>query len=86
MLTVSSGGVRLGVGFAGDQTPGAAGFQPAGPLAVTQIQAAKSLGVTDRTIRNWEKQGRLIGRRVGGVKLYPWTRLCELAGVEVSNG
>ncbi len=50
-------------------------------LSVTQVQAAQILGVTDQTIRNWERRGKLKGLRRGGVKLYPYQQIKELAGV-----
>lgn len=50
-------------------------------LTIKQIDAAKAVGVTDRTIRNWEKRGLITGKRQQGVKLYPYAKLKELAGV-----
>jgi DNA-binding transcriptional MerR regulator len=55
------------------------------PLAVTQVEAARRLTVSDRTIRRWEKKGLLTGTRRQGVKLYPFARLKELAGVVATN-
>jgi hypothetical protein len=52
------------------------------PLAVPQVEAARLLGVTDRTIRNWDRAGVLVGRKVRGVKLYPVAELKKVAGVE----
>lgn len=50
-------------------------------IAMTQVQAARALGVSDRTIRNWTKQGLICGKRVGGVVLYAVEDLRRLAGV-----
>jgi len=49
-------------------------------IGMSQVQAAKSLGVCSRTLRRWEKRGLIRGRRVvpGGVKLYPISKLREL--------
>lgn len=57
-------------------------------LALPQTKAAKAMGVTDRTLRNWEKAGLIVGTYCGGVKLYPVSRLKELAGIreEVPDG
>jgi hypothetical protein len=55
-----------------------AGDSLAEPLAVTQIQAARLLGVSDRTIRRWESLGLLKGNSVGGVRLYAIEKLKEL--------
>jgi hypothetical protein len=50
-------------------------------LSVSQKQAAEMLGVTVRTLFNWEQRGLIRGERpAGGVKLYPLARLRELAG------
>ena len=50
----------------------AAGTLPVdGQVALPQVKLARALGVSDRTIRNWDRAGLLVGRRVnGGVKLY----------------
>lgn len=57
-------------------------------IALPQAKAAKAVGVTDRTLRNWERDGRIVGKRCGGVKLYPMEQLKELAGIgeEVVRG
>lgn len=50
-------------------------------IAMNQTKSAAAVGVTDRTIRNWEKRGLISGRRVGGgVKLYPIEDLRKLVG------
>lgn len=52
----------------------------ADPIALNQTQAARSLGVSDRTLRNWDKDGIVTGRKVGGgVKLYLVEDLRRLA-------
>jgi excisionase family DNA binding protein len=51
-------------------------------LTATQVGAARMLGVSDRTIRRWESEGRIKAKQVGGVKLYPVKKLRELAGVD----
>lgn len=50
-------------------------------LSMNQVEAARALGISDRTLRRWEKRKLIVGRRVGGgVRLYPIDRLRELAG------
>ncbi|HEV2294519.1 MAG TPA: MerR family DNA-binding transcriptional regulator [Tepidisphaeraceae bacterium] len=57
------------------------------PLAVNQTEAARLLRVTDRTLRNWEAKGLLVGQRVnGGVKLYPYEQVKQLVGIGGSKG
>lgn len=51
------------------------------PIAVTQTRAAKLLGITERTLRNWERCGLIAGKRVQGTKLYSYADLKKLAGV-----
>lgn len=55
-------------------------------LSLNQTQAAKAVGVSDRTFRRWERKGIVKGRRVqpGGVKLYGIGQLQALS--EVSRG
>lgn len=48
---------------------------------IKQVEAAQRYGVTDRTIRNWEKRGRIVGKKIGGVKLYPVEKLEQLVGL-----
>ena len=51
-------------------------------IAVSQADAARLLGISDWTIREWEKRGLVAGKRVNnGKRLYPLARLKELAGV-----
>ncbi len=45
------------------------------PLAVTQVEAAKLLKVSDRTLRNWERQGIIRSVRIGGVRRYSYRAL-----------
>lgn len=50
------------------------------PVSVNQLEAAKLLGISDRTLRDWERRGLITGRRPnGGAKLYPYDRVKELA-------
>jgi hypothetical protein len=49
-------------------------------LKLPQVKAAKALGVTDRTIRNWTKAKRLNPVRCGGVLLYPIEELEQIKG------
>lgn len=49
-------------------------------IAVPQVKAARMLGVTDRTIRNWDKAGIIKGTKVDGVKLYQVAELKKLVG------
>jgi DNA-binding transcriptional MerR regulator len=48
---------------------------------ITQVNAAERYGVSDRTIRRWEKAGWISGTRVRGVKLYPVKKLEKLVGL-----
>jgi len=50
-------------------------------VTITQTNAAKRYGVTDRTLRNWEKEKRIKGTRVGGLKLYSIAELDKLVGL-----
>ena len=35
-------------------------------ISLNQTEAARALGVTDRTLRNWDRRGIIKGRRLGG--------------------
>lgn len=48
---------------------------------INQIDASKRFGVSDRTLRRWERKGLIRGKRIGGIKLYPIHKLREIAGV-----
>jgi hypothetical protein len=48
------------------------------PIAVTQVQAAKLMGVSTPTIWRWDRAGIIKGRRIGGVKLYSYAKLKAL--------
>jgi excisionase family DNA binding protein len=50
------------------------------PIGVNQTEAARLLGVTDRTLRNWERSGRLRAAKVGRLRLYPVESLRRLVG------
>lgn len=52
-------------------------------ISLPQSKAAKALGITDRTLRNWEKAGLIEGHRPrpGGVKLYAIDKLRALVGI-----
>lgn len=53
------------------------------PHNLTQTAAARWLGVTDRTLRNWEAKGLIKGHSpAGGVKLYSIEDLKRLTGKE----
>ena len=53
---------------------------PLSAIALPQHKAAKALGVSDRTIRNWERRGLIQGRRVGGkLRMYDVEALRALA-------
>jgi DNA-binding transcriptional MerR regulator len=56
--------------------------QPRAQAAITQVEAARRYGVTDRTIRNWEKRGHIAGKRVDGLKFYPVAQLDRLTGAD----
>ena len=45
------------------------------PLAVNSRDAAKMLGVSERTIFNLAKQGRIVCRKIGWRSLYPVSSL-----------
>jgi excisionase family DNA binding protein len=48
--------------------------------AMTQVQAARALGVTDRTLRRWDRKGLIHSERpAGGVRLYPIDAVQKLA-------
>ena len=48
---------------------------------LTIQEAAKLLGVTSATLRNWDKSGKLVPKRhpINGYRLYPLDRMMELA-------
>lgn len=48
---------------------------------ITQVRAAERYGVSDRTLRRWEKANLISGKRVRGLKLYPIDKLEELVGL-----
>lgn len=50
--------------------------------------AAKIMGVTVETMRNWEKTGELLPARKSkaGVRYYDVAELVRLGGVSVENG
>jgi len=50
---------------------------PQGEPAVGGSDAAKLLGVTDRTVRRWRASGRLRAVEVAGVPLYPASAVVE---------
>lgn len=51
------------------------------PITLNQTDAAKAIGVTDRTLRNWERAKLITGRRAAkGVRLYAVEDLKKLAG------
>lgn len=59
---------------------GSAVRQQERPQFVTQIDVARMLNVSDRTVRNWDAKGKLKGHRpAGGVKLYPIADVVALA-------
>lgn len=49
--------------------------------AISQTDAAKRYGLSERTIRRWEKARLVKGKRVLGVKLYPLKEIDALAGL-----
>lgn len=40
------------------------------PITVKQVDAAEMAGVSERTIRRWDRQGLVCGKTVRGVRLY----------------
>lgn len=51
-------------------------------IAVKQEEAARMMGVTSRTFRNWEKKNLVAGKKIGGVKLYPVEELKRMLDPE----
>jgi DNA-binding transcriptional MerR regulator len=49
---------------------------------IKQIDAARKFGVSDRTLRRWEKRGLIKGTRVIGLKFYPLSDLRKLTGAK----
>lgn len=47
---------------------------------ITQVDAAKRYGVSDRTIRQWEADGLIKGTKIRNLKLYSVSKLDELTG------
>lgn len=45
------------------------------PLAVSVREAARLLGVSEKSVRNWTAQGKLHARRIGGRVLYSMKEL-----------
>jgi excisionase family DNA binding protein len=58
-------------------------------LALTRREAAIALGVCDRTLDNWAKQGKIVARKTGNRVLFPMKALQEFINgadsVEVSQ-
>jgi DNA-binding transcriptional MerR regulator len=52
------------------------------PLAVTQVEAARMLRVSPRTIHNWARRGILTPRRIGGVVRYARRDVVRLVAKE----
>jgi hypothetical protein len=53
---------------------------------IHQSEAAKRCGVSDRTVRRWERDGLIEGKRVRGLKMYPLKQLEDLAGLKANHG
>jgi excisionase family DNA binding protein len=51
--------------------------QPVERLALSKREAAVSLGVCERTLNNWVKQGKIIARKTGNRVLFPVKSLQE---------
>lgn len=51
-------------------------------MTITQADASRRYGVSDRTIRRWDRAKLIEGKRVRGVKLYPLKKMDELAGLK----
>lgn len=47
-------------------------------LAVSETEAAKLLGITARTLRNWVKRGEIRPRRIGGRVLFSMDSLRKM--------
>jgi excisionase family DNA binding protein len=52
------------------------------PIAVSQETAARMLEVTSQTIRNWEKDGKLVAVKIGKLKRFRVADLRRLVGAE----
>lgn len=48
---------------------------------ISQARAAERYGVSDRTIRRWERAGLIHGTRVRGLKLYVVRQIQQLVGL-----
>ncbi len=55
-------------------------------IAVSQETAARMLGVTARTLRNWERDGKVTPVMIGKLKRYRVADLRKLAGETVAAG
>ena len=48
-------------------------------MAVKQVEAARLLGVSVRTLYKWDREGIITGKTIGGVKLYSIEKLKAFA-------
>lgn len=58
----------------------------AGQISMKQTDAAKALGVTDRTLRTWTRDGKFFPVKRGGVLLYPVEELRRFVKLNGSDG
>lgn len=50
-------------------------------VTITQMGASRRFGVSDRTIRRWERAKLITAKRVGNLKLYDLAKIESLVGV-----
>lgn len=50
-------------------------LQPVKPLSYRPTEAARALGISERTLWTWTKEGAIPHVRMGGVVLYPVAEL-----------
>lgn len=51
-------------------------------VTIKQVDAARRYGVSDRTLRRWEKKGLLTGTRVQGTRFYQVAQIERLVGAK----
>lgn len=52
------------------------------PLAVSVREAAHLLGISERSLRKWTRQGKIRARRIGGRVLYSIATLEEFLAAD----
>jgi len=54
-------------------------------LALSRREAATMLGISERSLDNWTKAGKLTARKIGSRVLYPVQSLQEFLNVDSSG-